>query len=281
MEEYENSLVLISSPDEENQNFGTGFIIEQDGRDSYILTCAHVVRDTQNTARKVKVNNVIAEVDASGTPDGVDDLAVLRVEGLTGKPLLRRKRGKAGDSFISKGYQKAPFTTKEGNVVLSTITSQLQGMLGELDDQQILGHKSIGKLWRLNITDSSLPQPGYSGAPVVVNTQEGSRIIGVLSMHQGRYFFAIPIEVLDRIWPGPAYVPFTNRQDEIKLITSSLAPAYYLLDAPAGYGKSKLLQELQKRLYEQKWFSVYLVLDSPNLNKLAEAVVEKLPEQGL
>lgn len=73
------------------------------------------------------------------------------------------------------------------------------------------------------------------------------------------------------------YVPFTNRQDELKLILSSSAPAYYLLDAPAGYGKSTLLRELRKQFSERKWICAYLALNSSlEMDELAEAVAENL-----
>ena len=277
----ERSLVLISSVDKNNQNFGTGFIIEQDGGYSYILTCAHVVRNARDQEGKVKVNHIIAEEVAIGTPNGADDLAVLRVEGLFGPPLSRRNIGNAGTSFTSKGYQPASFATP-GGLIASAITMLLQGTLGELTSQRIRGQRFSIKLWTLNIKDHFLLEPGYSGAPIVVNTEEGEYVVGVLSMQQGERILAISIEVLDRVWPEQTHVPFTNREEEMKLILSSLAPAYYLLDAPAGYGKSTLLRELQKRFYKQKWHCAYLLLDSSlELDELAEAVAEKLSISGL
>ena len=114
--ELESSVVLISSVDQDNRNFGTGFVIDQDGRYSYILTCAHVVRNAKGKEGKVKVNEVIAEVKAIGTLNEPDDLAVLRVEGLFGAPLLiaRRNIGYKGLRFTSQGYQYAPYATAEG-----------------------------------------------------------------------------------------------------------------------------------------------------------------------
>lgn len=55
----------------------------------------------------------------------------------------------------------------------------------------------------------------------------------------------------------PQRIPFTNREDEINLILSSYAPAYYLLDAPAGYGKTELLRELERRFKEKHWVCAY------------------------
>lgn len=273
---YESSLVLISSADPNNQDFGTGFVIDQDGGYSYILTCAHVVRNVGGKEAALKVNNVRAERVAIGSPTGPDDLAVLRVEGLYGTPLLRRSIGNEGIKFTSRGYQFAGLTTAEGSVA-SVITVPIEGTLGKYDHQRIRGQGSSVKLWTLNIESEILPQPGYSGSPIIVNTEDGDCVIGVLSMQHAERFLAISIEVLDRVWSEQTFVPFTNREDELNLILSSSAPAYYLLDAPAGYGKSTLLRELQKRFSERRWSCAYVPLDSSvELDELAETIAEKL-----
>src|SRR6266700_4959162 len=275
---YEGPLVLISSVDPLNKNFGTGFVIDQHDGYSFILTCAHVVRNAWGKDKKVKVNDVIAEEVAISPPNGVDNLAVLRVQGQFGAPLLKQDCGKEGLSFTSIGYQNV---TARG-MTESVITAPLQGTLGASIFQQIRGQSFHTKLWELNIKEGSLPLPGYSGAPIVVDTDQGECVIGVLSMQQRERIFAISIEALDRVWPEQTHVPFTNREDELKLILSSSAPAYYLLDGPAGYGKSTLLRALQKEFSQRKWSCAYLVLDSSlELDELAEAVAEKLSISGL
>ncbi len=62
----------------------------------------------------------------------------------------------------------------------------------------------------------------------------------------------------------PQRLPFTNREDEIKFITYTLAPAYFLVDAPAGYGKSELLKELKRRFTELKWRCAYASVEQAN-----------------
>lgn len=270
----ENSLVLIISVDPDNTNFGTGFVIDQHDGYSYILTCDHVVRKAGGKEGKVKVNGVIAEKVSIDTSNGTDDLAVLRVEGQFGTPLSRSGIGQEGSRFTSKGFQRG----LTGNPV----TMSLQGTLGASELQQIPGQRLQTKLWVLNIEGDFQPQPGYSGTPIIVNTIQGECVIGVLSMQQEDRILAISIEALDRVWPDQTHVPFTNREDELKLILSSSAPAYYLLDGPAGYGKSALLQTLQKEFSKRKWSCAYLVLDaSLELDELAEAVAEELSVPGL
>ncbi|MFC1975783.1 hypothetical protein ACFLXQ_05255, partial [Chloroflexota bacterium] len=73
------------------------------------------------------------------------------------------------------------------------------------------------------------------------------------------------------------HIPFTNQVDTIELITYSQAPPYYLLDAPAGYGKTELLQELGRRFEEKEWVSAYVCADEcDTLPELADALSKEL-----
>ena len=46
------------------------------------------------------------------------------------------------------------------------------------------------------------------------------------------------IDILDNQINQLVYKLYGLTEDEIKLVLSSLGPAYYLVDAPAGYGKT-------------------------------------------
>jgi hypothetical protein len=69
------------------------------------------------------------------------------------------------------------------------------------------------------------------------------------------------------------WLPFTNRQDELDQILSVRAPAYHLIDAPARYGKTVLLEELKARFEERNWCSVYISLQNQrSLLSISETV---------
>lgn len=81
---------------------------------------------------------------------------------------------------------------------------------------------------------------------------------------------------------SPPDLDFTNRSDEIRDLISSHAPAWYLIDAPAKYGKTKLLHEVQYRLREEGWQCAYVRIiwekgkEVPTLSDIVQALLEDL-----
>lgn len=71
---------------------------------------------------------------------------------------------------------------------------------------------------------------------------------------------------------------FTNRQEEIRAIISDYAPAYYLVDGPAGYGKSQLLKEgLKPRFEESGWrCALAQIQEGDTLQGVAKELAEEL-----
>ena len=101
---WSGSVVLITSsdPEKKKEGFcGTGFVIHHDQSAAFVLTCRHVVEDAGGSDT-TEVDGHPVTLVAQGR--GADDLAVLRVEGLTDKPSLRlRTCGKTGHPFIAFG----------------------------------------------------------------------------------------------------------------------------------------------------------------------------------
>lgn len=71
--------------------------------------------------------------------------------------------------------------------------------------------------------------------------------------------------------------PFTNRHDELKLLLSSFAPAYHIIDAPAGYGKTKLLHRLQEQFNELGWIAIYVSVGLyDRLTNISQAIADAI-----
>ena len=186
----QDSIILITSIDSQNNRFGTGFVIYQDQSSTYLLTCNHVVKDVGGSD-KVKAGNFIARVIASGEDDGID-LAVLQIEDLLVKPSLNlRVSGKKGNPFITAGFQLF------GKAFL---IRELQGNLGTQVGLEFREGANRIDAWDLKIVDEYNLQPGYSGSPVV--EPKSGYVLGVVSHRQGdgEKGLAISIEALEMIW---------------------------------------------------------------------------------
>ncbi|MDX9993051.1 MAG: toll/interleukin-1 receptor domain-containing protein [Anaerolineales bacterium] len=59
---------------------------------------------------------------------------------------------------------------------------------------------------------------------------------------------------------GAELLYFVNREDVIELILSSQSPAYHLLDAPAGFGKTLTLKKLQRHFDAADWVNGYVAV---------------------
>jgi hypothetical protein len=120
--DVQDSVFLVMSSDEENQQFGTGFAIDRDEEATYLLTCRHVVMDVGGPTR-VRVGDRLAEMVASGSEDGLEDVAVLRAKGSVDVPTLGlRVSGEMGNSVTVAGFR--PFAR-------SFLIRSIRGTLGE------------------------------------------------------------------------------------------------------------------------------------------------------
>lgn len=199
---FSDSIVLITSITPEEDSFGTGFIIDRDEQGTYVLTCAHVVRDVGGS-EKVVVNGFPAETIASGERKGFD-LAVLRVKGLSSKPQLSLSiMGKERKSFVISGFYK--FSRKAAPAL-----RKIRGNLG--DTIQISSSDGRDRIdaWDLIIEGRHHLQPGYSGSPVIDEAR--GHVLGVVShqVSQGVEGIAISIDALNKVWPEMPLKPGDN-----------------------------------------------------------------------
>lgn len=76
-------------------------------------------------------------------------------------------------------------------------------------------------------------------------------------------------------------IPFGDRDYHIDKIKADFAPPYYLLDAPAGYGKTELLMELKGRLSQEGWVCAYICADNYETpNELVKGLAGELGLKG-
>lgn len=104
---WEDSVVLIVSSDPGEQSFGTGFVIYKDQQATYLLTCAHVVREVGGPG-KIQINASQAKVIAS-SPEEEADLAILSLERLPDTPSLPWKTGRGADEKTGRSHQSLGF----------------------------------------------------------------------------------------------------------------------------------------------------------------------------
>lgn len=194
---FSDSVILITNKDIKNKSFGTGFVIHRDEEATYLLTCAHVVRDVGGVNELCERCELWAGgEEATIIPSkGSDfDLAVLRVEGLYDKPLLKLcAAGAENKPFIINGY----YDFDDKNTRLGRDISGKLGQQTELPSQN--GSQKINA-WDLKIEGEYTLQPGYSGSPVI--DKENSYVLGVVShrIGEGEKGLAISIDALAKVW---------------------------------------------------------------------------------
>ena len=182
------SVFRITSSDPATRKFGTGFVIYQDKQATYLLTCAHVV----DGLSQVKVGSNAATVIAYGSPNGPNDLAVLKVEDLLNtQPVKLTVSGEKGLRFIAEGFRK-----------LYGEQLKIAPIRGSLGDS--VGLESINQVvridaWDLDIDEGYQLQSGYSGSPVADETY--NNVLGIVRHQEGeRKGVAISIGALPEVW---------------------------------------------------------------------------------
>ncbi|WP_220198094.1 SUMF1/EgtB/PvdO family nonheme iron enzyme [Ktedonospora formicarum] len=181
--------MLITSSDHTESHFGTGFVIYNDERHTYLVTCAHVIREVGGP-EKVEISGMQAKVIALGPEDGAD-IAVVRIE----RHFARETLPLYETSAIGKPFRTAGFQS-DGR---QHLIRELHGQLGEQVGIQQRRQQERIKAWDLEVTDKFTLQPGYSGSPVV---NEDDHVIGIVNTRrgEGKTGVAISVEALRSIW---------------------------------------------------------------------------------
>lgn len=110
---------------------------------------------------------------------------------------------------------------------------------------------------------------------------EDRKTLSSLTRNLGEIVFNLsgqyPSVRLAKFVEPPSERIFVNREEELNRILPPLAPAYHLIDAPAGYGKTALLEELQYRFKQQDWICAYISIQKyTTLPSITNALAHKL-----
>jgi formylglycine-generating enzyme required for sulfatase activity len=188
-EEILKSVVLITVTG--SKTFGTGFAIRSERGETWIVTCAHVVKDVSEASNIRVRGKPVVEFLARGEPEEVD-LAVLKVQGLTIPPL---KLGLAGEKDMAcsiVGY--AELVGKQKRAL---------SLQGKLDNPVVLeasgGPPVTG--WKLRIEGETPLKGGYSGSPVICTATGTVVAVATYEEDQGKSGYAISPKHLKDVWP--------------------------------------------------------------------------------
>ncbi|NJK65154.1 MAG: trypsin-like peptidase domain-containing protein [Microcoleus sp. CSU_2_2] len=200
-EKLENLIYLIAGRDK-SRSYGTGFIIHKNEskRETYLMTCAHVIDDLGG-ADCVKVHNYDAEVVALGKRRGCD-LAIVKVGQLLKGPLIRPciVSNSVPLRLTIDGYHKDSaneYSTRRISSSLGTEECILDLEVWDISKKLIL---------RVNDDNDFLLADGCSGSPVLVSAslkENIKKVIGVVYKMENnkKTGFAISIEEGKQICP--------------------------------------------------------------------------------
>jgi hypothetical protein len=192
----QDSVFLVTSSDPENSRFGTAFAFYWDESSTgqyeatYFLTCRHVITEAGGP-KQLRIGGRLARVVTSGSDDGLDDMAVLRVEGVRDVPILNTNAaGESGSQIRVLGFRSH---------LQDYLIRPLRGTLGErvgLESKQQRGRVAA---WDLEIEGDYELERGYSGGPII---NEAGDVVAIATYRLGgRRGVALSVQALEEIWP--------------------------------------------------------------------------------
>ena len=190
----ENSIVLITSSNEKNASFGTGFVFWQEGCDSYILTCEHVIEEVLGDKEKkgnVCIGSITdVEIVARGDSKHID-LTVLKVSNLGRQEL---------NVFNLYGLEKIDFQIRgfyrEGTSKNPIIGKNIKGKT--INDISVSTDVLYG--WELSIKKGNELRKGYSGSPIIDKKTQQVFAVATHAEGSGSGGYAISIHHVLKIW---------------------------------------------------------------------------------
>lgn len=210
---YTKSIVRITSCLNNRPEFGSGFIIRYSKGSTYVVTCAHVIRDIGGSS-KVRIGENHDEVEVVATGSSSFDVAVLKVKKQFEEcvPLSVCLSCEEGERFVICGWRQfaGQFVT----------TTSVYGRLTLLGDTEEKNHRAETYSFEVENPDKNLLDDGCSGAPVI-NEKNGC-VAGIVlqKIDQGRKGICISINAVTKICPE---LYSLNDESELKLRTMKIS----------------------------------------------------------
>jgi tetratricopeptide (TPR) repeat protein len=252
--------------------FGTGFVVHQDEAFSYLVTCAHVVRDIEKVngeTGKLLAEDSVATVVVRGDCDAID-LAVLRVDRWYRRSPVALSIAVAADRPVEiVGHREYSGTRGAWE---RPITGKLERPLRQKLNGQVI------PAWDLLLPPDEL-QPGYSGSPVI--DRETGTVVAVTNIQRGKERgIAIGIEALATIWPEmpPGLIeavgagsPRPDDGDSDGRPAGRLVGREFLPAVPVWAGRDRLMAELGPLLRAGEALRVVALIGQGGIGKSALA----------
>lgn len=193
-----DALVLISSSNPSNTDYGTGFLVGRTNDCTFIVTCAHVINRVGGS-QAILVGDAKAELITQGKLL-LDDIAIIKIkefwEGKKPLDLAQNYPKTAELKFISAGYveDRKDEETEESRKIIMPLRGTARGTIAATR-----GSKNMPRGWILHLDEkdsSNQIQNGHSGSPIIAEST--STVIGVITdtRYSGKLGFAISVDAL-------------------------------------------------------------------------------------
>jgi hypothetical protein len=192
--------------------YGTAFPVRRAASGTWYVTCDHVVKASEQLS-DIQVGGQTATGLVRGTPMGLDLALVHVASAESGGPLVGDRELALAPRTEPSPECRIPGCYRPGDpgsqqLLRDWVDATLSG---ERTDVFVTASRAM-KGWRLDITDESLLEKGYSGAPVICARTGRVFAVAVLRSDQGRGGIAICISnlepllqkaMLDGLLPAP------------------------------------------------------------------------------
>ena len=180
-----NSIVNIESANENNNSFGTGFVIHSDEKGVFILTCQHVLDDVEVPV----VEEVLAKVI---TRSNFIDMTVIYVSKLQLQPLPMQVDSCDSLNVDVIGFSHFNQELTQKKHIHATLFEEAIELHSNSDDTFYLARK-------IKANNDFNFDRGNSGSPVIC--KKSGHVIAMISNKEGNDIgYAIEISNLEKIW---------------------------------------------------------------------------------